>query len=283
MGKIIDGKAIAAEMREDLTAHVKEITEKYVQPKLDVILVGDDEASVAYLRSKKNACRRAGIAFEEHILGNDTDMATLKALIEGLNADAGVHGIMLELPLPKGLNAKEAVTFIKPEKDVDGVTPISMGYLLSGQDWLFPATPQSVLEIMHRSGIDLTAPHIVMVGYGATVGKPLSPLLLRELPTLTVCRSKTKDLKNITKQADILIAATGRPNLIRGDMIKPGAVVIDAGISEVEGKLVGDVNFDEAMEVASLVTPVPGGVGSLTTAILMGNVVKAMKLQGIIE
>lgn len=283
MGKIIDGRAIAAEMRKDIAAQVKEITEKHVQPKLAVILVGDDEASVSYLRSKKNACRRAGIAFDEYVLAADTSSEVLKELIEKLNVDETVHGIMLELPLPKGLDAKEAVTWIKPEKDVDGVTPISMGHLLSGQDWLFPATPQSVLELMHRSGIDLTAPHIVMVGYGATVGKPLSPLLLRELPTLTVCRSKTRDLKSITVQADILIAATGRPNLIRGDMIKPGAVVIDAGISEVDGKLVGDVNFDEAMEVASLVTPVPGGVGSLTTAILMGNVLKAMKIQGIVE
>lgn len=283
MGSIIDGKAIAAKMRKELTHQISELLAKNITPKLDVILVGDDEASASYLRSKKNACQKAGILFEDHLLPKETSMSELKQLIESLNQDAAVHGIMLELPLPKGLNAKEAVTWINPEKDVDGVSPVSMGYLLSGQDWLFPATPQSVLEIIHQCGVDLTAPHIVMVGYGATVGKPLVPLLLRELPTLTVCRSKTKDLKSITLQADILIAATGRPNLIRGEMIKPGAVVVDAGINEVEGRLVGDVNFEEAMEVASQVTPVPGGVGSLTTAILMGNVLKAMKLQGIIS
>lgn len=283
MGTIIDGKAIAAKMRKELTQQISELTARNIQPKLDVILVGDDEASVAYLRSKKNACQKAGILFQEHLLGKDTSMDELKNLIHSLNQDPKVHGIMLELPLPKGLHAKEVVTWIQPEKDVDGVSPVSMGYLLSGQDWLFPATPQSVIEILHQCGTDLTSPHIVMVGYGATVGKPLVPLLLRELPTLTVCRSKTKNLKEITLQADILIAATGRPNLIRGDMIKPGAVVVDAGINEVEGKLVGDVNFEEAMAVASQVTPVPGGVGSLTTAILMSNVLKAMKIQGVIE
>lgn len=280
MGSIIDGKAIAAKMRKDLAKTIANMPEGVI-PKLDVILVGDDEASVAYLRSKKNACKKAGISFQEHLLAKDTTMPQLKALIETLNQDPSVHGIMLELPLPKGLSAQEASSLIKPEKDVDGVSPVSMGYLLSGQDWLFPATPQSVMEILHQCGADLTSPHIVMVGYGVTVGKPLVPLLLRELPTLTVCRSKTKDMKSITLQADILIAATGRPNLIRGDMIKLGAIVIDAGISEIDGKLVGDVNFEEAMEVASQVTPVPGGVGSLTTAILMGNVLKAMKLQGI--
>ena len=283
MSTIIDGKAIATKMRKALTQQISEILAQNISPKLDVILVGDDEASVSYLRSKKNACQKAGISFQEHLLSKETSMAELKHLIETLNHDPLVHGIMLELPLPRTLNAKEVVTWILPEKDVDGVSPVSMGYLLSGQDWLFPATPQSVLEIIHQCGVDLTSPHIVMVGYGATVGKPLVPLLLRELPTLTVCRSKTKDLKSITLQADILIAATGRPDLIRGDMIKPGAVVIDAGINEVEGHLVGDVNFNEAMEVASQVTPVPGGVGSLTTAILMGNVLKAMKLQGVLS
>ena len=282
MGTMIDGKAIASKMRKELTVQITALKERKIQPKLAVILVGDDEASAAYLRSKKNACIKAGIEFADYILPANTSMAALQELIESLNQDPAVHGIMLELPLPKGMNAKEAVTWIKPEKDVDGASPVSMGYLLSGQDWLFPATPQSVLEIIHQCGVDLLQPHIVMVGYGATVGKPLVPLLLRELPTLTVCRSKTKDVKAITLQADILIAATGKPNLIRGDMIKPGAVVIDAGISQIGDHLVGDVNYDEAMQVAAQVTPVPGGVGSLTTAILMGNVLKAMKIQGII-
>lgn len=280
LAQIIDGRAIAKELRAEIKSQVKEMA---VQPNLQVIIVGEDPASMAYARSKGNACKNAGIAFTLHELPSSTGMDELRQLIERLNADDSVHGIMLELPLPKSLQTDEVVTWIKPEKDVDGITPTSAGHLYNGKDWLYPATPQSVMEILKRIDYPMRGAEAILVGYGATVGRPLASMIMQKSPTLTICRSAVKDLGAHVRQADLVIAATGRADLIRGDMLKPGCTVIDVGINELpDGSLVGDVNYEEAEKVAGAITPVPGGVGALTTAIIMQNLLKAMKIQGIL-
>ena len=279
MATIIDGRAIARTLRSEIAETVKAMS---VQPNLHVIIVGSDPASVSYARSKGNACKNAGIAFTLHECPDTTTMDELKTLIVSLNEDSSVHGIMLELPLPRSLKTDEVVTWIKPEKDVDGITPTSAGHLYNGTDWLYPATPQSVMEILARIEYPLRGADAILVGYGATVGRPLASLIMQKSPTLTICRSAVKDLPAKVRQADLVIAATGRADLIRGDMLKPGCTVIDVGVNLLEdGSMVGDVNFPEAEQIAGAITPVPGGVGALTTAIIMQNVLKAMKIQKI--
>lgn len=279
LAKIIDGKAIAAEIREEVKAEAMQWREQGIIPKLAVILVGDDPASVVYANSKQKAAEKVGIDFELFHLAGSTPEAEVISLIQKLNDDASVHGIMVELPLPDHISKEKVMEAVHPLKDVDGVHPVNRGYILSGQEGLFPATPQSCVEVLLRSGVELKGKHAVIVGRGETVGKPLVFLLLKHHPTITICHSRTADLAYHTRQADILIAAVGKANMIKADMVKPGAVVIDAGINEVEGGITGDVDFEAVKEVAGAITPVPGGVGSLTTALLFRNVLLGLKLQ----
>ena len=280
MGEIIDGRAIANEIKEEVKAGLEQYKSQGISPKLDVIIVGDDPASVAYARSKGRVSDKLGIAYELHELASATPESEVLALVDKLNKDEQVHGILVELPLPAHIDKEKVMEAVDPIKDVDGVHPINRGYIMSGQEGLFPATPESCVEILLRSGVELQGKHAVLVGRGETVGKPLFFMLLKHNPTMTVCHSRTKDLASYTKQADIVIAAVGRAKMITGDMLKPGAVVVDAGINEAEGGgLCGDVDFDSAKEVAGQITPVPGGVGSLTTALILKNVLKAIKKQ----
>jgi methylenetetrahydrofolate dehydrogenase (NADP+) / methenyltetrahydrofolate cyclohydrolase len=279
VASLIDGKAVAAKIREEVIAEVAQLREQGTAPRLAVILVGDDPASVVYAKSKQNASNKVGIDFELFTLGAATPEEEVLALIDKLNADPTVHGIMIELPLPKHISKERVMSAVDPKKDVDGVHPINRGYILSGEEGLFPATPQSCIEIMLRSGIEISGKHAVIVGRGETVGKPLVFLILKHNATVTVCHSRTPDLGAFTRHADILIAAVGKAKMIEGDMIKPGAIVVDAGINEIEGGICGDVDFVAAKEIAGAITPVPGGVGSLTTVLIFKNVLKAIRLQ----
>lgn len=279
MAKLLDGKAIAAQIREEVKVEAEKFRSEGIIPKLAVILVGDDPASVVYAQSKQKAAKKLSIDFELFTLDASTPEAEVLSLIEKLNNDNSVHGIMVELPLPDHISKENVMSAVHPKKDVDGVHPINRGYILSGEEGLFPATPESCIEIMLRSGIELAGKHAVIVGRGETVGKPLVFLLLKHNPTITVCHSRTPDLSEFTKQADIVIAAVGKAKLITGDMLKPGAVVVDAGINDWEGGICGDVDFESAKEVAGAISPVPGGVGSITTALLFRNVLKGLKMQ----
>lgn len=280
MATIIDGKKIAATIRTEVKAEVAQLREQGLAPKLSVILVGDDPASVVYARSKEKACQNVGIEFELSVMPATTPEDDVVALIERLNKDDSVHGIMIELPLPKGMSKQRVLEAVSPLKDVDGVHPINRGYILSGSDGLFPATPQSCIEIMLRSGIEIAGKEVVLVGRGETVGKPLVFMLINQNATVTVCHTKTKDLGAHTRQGEILVVAAGRAGMITADMIKPGAVVIDAGINEkAGGGICGDVDYENAEKVAGAITPVPGGVGSLTTVLIQKNLLKAIALQ----
>lgn len=276
---LLDGKKVAATIREEVKAEVASWREQGVAPRLAVVLVGDDPASVVYARSKEKACGNVGIDFELFTLPASTPESEVLALIERLNGDPAVHGIMIELPLPRHIDKKKVLEAVAPIKDVDGVHPINRGYILSGGDGLFPATPQSCIELMLRSGIELKGKNAVIVGRGETVGKPLVFMLLNQNATVTVCHTRTADLAYHTRQADVLIAAVGKAKMIKADMIKPGAIVVDAGINEIEGGICGDVDFEAAKEVAGYISPVPGGVGSLTTVLIQKNVLKAVRLQ----
>jgi len=281
MATLIDGKKVAASIREENKAEVAELRARGIAPKLAVILAGDDPASVVYARSKEKACANVGIDFELFAMSGSTPEDELVALIEKLNKDDNVHGIMIELPLPKGMSKQRVLETVLPLKDVDGVHPINRGYILSNSEGLFPATPQSCIEIMLRSGIEIKGKHAVLVGRGETVGKPLVFMMLNQNATVTICHTRTKDLAYHTRQADIIIAAVGRAKMITADMVKPGAIVVDAGINEVEGGgICGDVDFENVEKVAGAISPVPGGVGSLTTVLIQKNVLKAIKLQG---
>ena len=280
MSQLLDGKAVAKVLKEEIRAEIAQWKNKGVQPKLAVILVGDDPASVVYARSKQKVCEGIGMAFELFTMPANTPEADILARIDVLNKDQAVHGIMIELPLPKGISKNAIMAAVRPDKDVDGVHPINRGYILSGQDGLFPATPLSCIELLIRSGVKIAGKHVVLVGRGETVGKPLVFLILKHDATVTICHSKTPDLGSFTRQADILIAAVGRAKMIKKDMVKPGAIVVDAGINEIPGGICGDVDFEAVQEIASLISPVPGGVGSLTTALVMRNVLKGIVLQG---
>ncbi len=277
---LIDGKSIAKTIREEITQDVVELKAKGINPKMAVILVGEDPASIAYARSKGKAAEKLGIGFDFYEKASTATEADLLALINDLNNDASVHGIMVELPLPKHISKENIMAMVNPVKDVDGVHPINRGYILSGEEGLFPATPESCIEIMLRSGVEIAGKRAVIVGRGETVGKPLVFLLLKHNPTITICHSRTKDLAAAVREGDIVIAAVGKAKMITADMIKPGAIVIDAGINELEdGSLCGDVDFENVKEVAGMISPVPGGVGSLTTALIFKNLLKAINLQ----
>jgi len=278
--ELIDGKKVAAAIREEVKKEVASYREAGIAPRLAVLLVGDDPASVVYARSKEKACNNVGIDFELFTLPGTSGEDEVLALVRRLNDDPGVHGVMIELPLPKHISKQRVLEAVRPDKDVDGVHPVNRGYILSGADGLFPATPQSVIEIMVRSGIELQGKHAVLVGRGETVGKPLVFMMLNKNATVTVCHTKTRDLGYHTRQADILVAAVGRAKMITADMVRPGAVVVDAGINEVPGGgICGDVDFDAVREVAGAISPVPGGVGSLTTVLIQKNLLKAVRMQ----
>lgn len=279
MAELLDGKAIAKALKEEIKQEVDAWKEKGVHPKLAVILVGDDPASVVYAKSKQKVSDSLGIDFELFILPADSAENEVLSLLDSLNTNPDVHGIMIELPLPKHISKERVMAAVRPDKDVDGVHPINRGYILSGEEGLFPATPQSCIEILLRSGVEIAGKHVVIVGRGETVGKPLVFLILKHNATVTICHSRTPDLGAFTRQADIIIAAVGKAKLVKKDMVKLGAIVVDAGINEIPGGICGDVDFEEVKEVASLISPVPGGVGSLTTALVMRNVLKGISLQ----
>ncbi len=281
--KVIKGKPVADAIREEIAKEVEELKKRGIEPKLCVLLVGDDPASVVYARSKEKVGSKLGIKVELTTKPSDTSEEEVLSIIEEWNNDKTVHGILVELPLPKHISKDKVMRKLLPEKDVDGISPVNRGYLLGGQEdiALVPATPMSCIELMERAGVEIRGKRVVLVGRGDTVGRPLMCLLLKRDATITVCHTKTVDLPSVTRQAEVLVAAAGRAGLITKDMVSPGTVVIDAGINQVGDKIVGDVDFDAVQEVASAITPVPGGVGSLTTTLIMRNVLKAIKLQGL--
>ncbi len=274
--QIIDGTAIAAVIREGLAQKVKELKEsRGITPGLAVVIVGDNPASRVYVNMKKKACAELGIYSEEHALPGDTPEEELISLVKRLNDDPNIHGILVQLPLPDHIDEQKVIEAISPYKDVDGFHPVNVGRLMIGTPSLVSCTPAGIMELLDRTGIELQGKHAVVVGRSNIVGKPAAILLLRKNATVTVCHSRTANLKEICRQADVLVAAVGKPRLITGDMVKPGAVVIDVGVSRVDGKLVGDVDVDSVGEVASYMTLVKGGVGPMTITMLLANTVEA--------
>lgn len=278
--KIIDGKQLAKKTREKLRYEVEELKKEGIQPKLAVIMVGDNSASQIYVRNKSKACNDVGIEFEEHLLPSTTKQDELLDLIEKLNNNKEINGILLQSPIPDGLDINEAFRKISPEKDVDGFHPVNVGKLVLGQDTFVSCTPYGVMKMFEEYNIDLEGKNAVVIGRSNIVGKPMSQCLLNKNATVTICHSRTRNLPEITKNADILVSAIGKPEFVTADMVKDGAVVIDVGINRTEeGKLKGDVDFENVSKKASYITPVPGGVGPMTIAMLMNNVVKATKNQ----
>ncbi len=274
--QLIDGKAVAAEIRAEIKARVEALGAKGVQPGLAVVLVGEDPASQIYVRNKERACEQAGIRSVAIRMPADTKQTDLEAKIRELNADPEVDGILVQLPLPKGMDEQAALALIDPKKDVDGFHVQSVGALVTGRKGFVSCTPKGCMELIKRTGVSLAGKEAVVVGRSGIVGKPMALLLLAENATVTVCHSKTADLAAHTRRADVLVAAVGRPGMITGDMIKPGAVVIDVGINRLDsGKVVGDVDFASAAEVAGYITPVPGGVGPMTIAMLLANTLES--------
>ena len=278
MAILMDGKAVAQKVRENVRVEVEKLKEQGINPKLSVIMVGNDSASAVYVRNKSNACKKAGIEFDEYLLPEETKEEELIELIEKLNKDDSVHGILLQSPVPKHINIDRAFDTISPKKDVDGFNAVNVGRLTIGQDCFISCTPYGIIKILEEYNIEIEGKRAVVIGRSNIVGKPMLQCLLAKNATVTVCHSKTKNLAEVVREADIVVAAIGKPNFITGDMIKEGAVVIDVGINRMEdGKLIGDVNFEEAEPKASYITPVPGGVGPMTIAMLVENVVKAAR------
>jgi methylenetetrahydrofolate dehydrogenase (NADP+)/methenyltetrahydrofolate cyclohydrolase len=274
--RLIDGKAIAAMYRQELAVRVARLKDRGTVPGLAVVLVGEDPASQVYVRNKALACEATGIRSEVHRLSAGTSQAQLISFVQRLDADPAIHGILVQLPLPKPLDARAVIEAILPEKDVDGFHYFNVGSLVVGEPAFYPCTPWGVMKMLEHEGVPIEGSHAVVVGRSTIVGKPMSLLLLNAGATVTICHSKTRDLGAMTRQADILVAAVGKARMIKADMVKPGAVVIDVGINRLpDGKLVGDVDFDAVREVASRITPVPGGVGPMTIAMLLGNTVKS--------
>lgn len=275
--EIIDGKLLSSEVREGLKAEVDLLKEKGIIPNLAVILVGEDKASQIYVKNKSKACQDVGIKYEEFILPTSTTMEELLNLIDELNERKDVHGILLQSPVPKHLNIDKAFERISPDKDVDGFNPINVGRLCLKQDGFVSCTPAGIMKMFEKYKIELAGKNAVVLGRSNIVGKPMSLCLLNKDATVTICHSKTKKLSEITKQADILVVALGKTKFVTKDMVKDGAVVIDVGINRTNEGLFGDVDFEDVKEKASYITPVPGGVGPMTVAILMSNVVKSAK------
>ncbi len=276
MAKIIDGKAIAEEIRAEFVEEVKKIqSEKGITPGLAVILVGQDPASKTYVRNKERACQNVGIYSEVHRLPEETSQDEVLGLIRKLNQDPKIHGILVQLPLPDHIDETACINAIVPEKDVDGFHPINVGKLMIGEKCFVPCTPAGVIELLDRVGVELKGKEACVVGRSNIVGKPVSLLLLQRHATVTICHSRTRNLGEVTRRADVLVVAVGKPEMIKGDMVKEGAVVIDVGVNAVDGKLVGDVEFATAFERASAITPVPGGVGPMTITMLLKNTIQA--------
>lgn len=278
--EIIDGKKLAKTTRENLRLEVEELKKNGINPKLAVIMVGNNSASQIYVRNKSRACDEVGIEFEEYLLPTNTEQSELLNLIDKLNNQEDINGILLQSPIPDGLDINEAFRKISPEKDVDGFHPVNVGKLVLGQDTFVSCTPYGIMRMFEAYNIDLEGKNAVVIGRSNIVGKPMSHCLLNKNATVTICHSRTKNLAEITKRADILVAAIGKAEFVKADMVKEGAVVIDVGINRnEEGKLKGDVDFENVSKKASYITPVPGGVGPMTIAMLMNNVVKATKMQ----
>jgi methylenetetrahydrofolate dehydrogenase (NADP+)/methenyltetrahydrofolate cyclohydrolase len=286
--EVISGKEIAETMREEIKEEVARLTEKGTTPGLGVVLVGDDPASASYVRAKEKACDKAGIYSDDNKLPEDTSEEELLSIVDRMNEDPKIHGILVQLPLPKHIDEEKVLLRINPEKDVDGFHPYNVGKMMLGQDAYLPCTPHGVVQILNRSGVEVKGAHAVIVGRSNIVGKPLANLLLQKVEgrnaTVTVCHSATKDMGALTRQGDIVIAAAGKPNMITADMVKEGAVVIDVGVNRVEDsskkkgyRLVGDVDFDAVTEKASKITPVPGGVGPMTITMLLYNTLESAR------
>jgi len=287
--KIIDGRQIAAGMRAELKAEVEKLKQKGVVPGLGVILVGEDPASQSYVTAKERACEEIGIYSDDNRLPADASQWDVIGLINRMNSDPKIHGILVQLPLPKHIDESQVLLAISPRKDVDGFHPINIGKMVAGQKAFLPCTPHGIIQLLLRSGVKIEGAHVVIVGRSNIVGKPLANMLIQKSPTgnvtVTVCHTRTKNLASHTLRADIIVAAAGSPGAITADMIKEGAVVIDVGVNRVEDaasakgyRLVGDVDFEKVKEKASLITPVPGGVGPMTITMLLYNTVEAARM-----
>lgn len=280
MYKIISGKEVSEAVKLRVADEVKELKANGIEPCLAVILVGDDPASRVYVNNKKKACEFCGIRSLEYVLPAKTTQDELVALVEKLNEDKTVNGILCQLPLPKHLDEKTILNLIRPEKDVDAFHPENVGHIMIGDFNFLPCTPAGIMEMLRYEKIDLDGKNCVVIGRSNIVGKPMAMLMLKENATVTICHSRTKNLKEIVAGADVIVAAVGKPNFVTADMVKEGAVIIDVGINRMnDGKLCGDVDFDACKEKASYITPVPGGVGPMTIATLMQNTITATKIQ----
>ena len=274
--KILDGKAVSLKVKESVKVRADELKKFGIEPTLAVVLVGEDKASQTYVRAKEKACNEYGIKSVAHRLSENTTQAELLALINVLNLDDSIHGILVQLPLPKHIDTNVVLAAIDPRKDVDGFHAVNVGKLVSGLDGFVPCTPLGVMEILKEYGIDVAGLNAVVIGRSNIVGKPMANLLLNASATVTVTHSKTTNLKEICKNADLIVAAIGKPFFLKADMVKNGAVVVDVGINRLDdGRLVGDVDFDEVAPKCSYITPVPGGVGPMTIAMLLNNTILA--------
>ena len=284
MAVIIDGKELAKKIRANLKIECEELKKKNINSKLAVIMVGEDPASKVYVRNKSRACEDVGIKYEEYLLDSKITQKELIELIEKLNNDKTINGILLQSPIPSNLDINEAFRTISPEKDVDGFNPVNVGKLVLNQDTFVSCTPYGIMKMFEEYNIDLTGKNVVILGRGNIVGKPLIHCCLNKNATVTSCHSKTQNIAQKAKEADVLISAIGKANFVTADMVKDGAVVIDVGINRLDnGKITGDVDFESVKEKASYITPVPGGVGPMTIAMLMNNVIKATRRQNEME
>jgi methylenetetrahydrofolate dehydrogenase (NADP+)/methenyltetrahydrofolate cyclohydrolase len=275
---VVDGMALANDLRERMTREIAQLTTSGRRPPcLAVVLVGDNAASASYIKGKRRACARLGMHSVEHKLAGDSTQADLLALVDKLNRDADIDGILVQLPLPRQIDPNAIAAAVDPDKDVDGVGPLNAGRLLCGLPGLFACTPLGIMEILALHAVPIAGAHAVVIGRSMIVGKPISLLLQQQNATVTMCHSKTRDLAAFCRSADILVAAVGSPRLVKRDWIKPGAAVIDVGVSEIDGKLVGDVDFEAAQGVAGLVTPPRGGVGPMTITMLLHNTLRAYR------
>lgn len=280
MAEILDGKMLAKEIRENLKMEVEILKKQNIIPHFAVIMVGDNDASKVYVKNKSKSSNEIGIEFKEYLLPQNTTQRELIDLIQELNEDKSINGILLQSPIPKPLDIQEAFNTISPEKDVDGFNSYNVGNLCIGQDGFIPCTPLGIMKILEKYNIEISGKKVVIIGRSNIVGKPMAQCMLAENATVTICHSKTKELKEELQAADIIVAAAGKRNIVTKDLVKDGVVIIDVGMNrDEEGKLCGDVDFEGVKDKAAYITPVPGGVGPMTIAMLMSNVVKATKIQ----
>ena len=278
--QLIDGKLISAEIKAEAAVEAAALKEKGVEPCLAVVLVGDNSASKVYVSNKEKACAAVGIRSVSYVLSGETTEEELLRLIDELNADQSVHGILVQMPVPKHIDDRKVIMAIRPDKDVDCFHPVNVGYLHTGAKGFLPCTPAGIIELIKRSGHTIEGKNCVIIGRSNIVGKPVAMLLMQENGTVTICHSKTQDLAGICRGADIIVSATGKVNTVTADMVKEGAIIIDVGMNRnAEGKLCGDVDFENVKEVAGAITPVPGGVGPMTIAMLMKNCNTAARIQ----